>query len=466
MRYQHCIEAFLWRIFIFMRPERLLFTVLLIVAVDVHALGPATKANDDSCDVALQPAATLLLPYFEVDLGNLQNQNTLFSITNVTNVSRIARVTLWTDYAYPIMTFNIYLTGYDVQSISLYDVIANGIIGSGSGTGTSASHTGQYSDPNAELDLDACASLPGAIPARFVTLMQEALLMGRVSGVCNAVGNVHERAIGYATIDVVGNCSSATPADPVYFSSDIRYDNVLAGDYQQVSGTERSAQISPMVHIRAIPEGGTPASRAENPGTYANRFSRTFYGRYQGPGMFNSDARQPLPSRFATRWISGGNGGFDSSFKIWRQSVTGSDIRCGQLARNGLIRGTDSVMFDENENGEGTVIDECNITCIPSPPGVSTPATSRPSIEDTEVFPQAIRTTVTSGWIYLNLDDDDMGNGAQQAWVVTSMRASGIFSGDMDAIALGNGCSMPVARSEVSEGNGVIGPSPNGEPEP
>ena len=34
-----------------------------------HRLGPATTNNDDSCDIGAAPAATLLLPYFEVDLG-------------------------------------------------------------------------------------------------------------------------------------------------------------------------------------------------------------------------------------------------------------------------------------------------------------------------------------------------------------------------------------------------------------
>jgi hypothetical protein len=41
----------------------------------------------------------------------------------VTDADRVARVTLWTDYSYPVITFNIYLTGYDVQPINLFDVI-------------------------------------------------------------------------------------------------------------------------------------------------------------------------------------------------------------------------------------------------------------------------------------------------------------------------------------------------------
>jgi hypothetical protein len=439
--------------------------VLSSFALTASAYGPATKANDDSCDIALQPAATLLLPHFAVDFTNPAGETTLLSITNVTSEARIARVTLWTDFSYPVLTFNIYLTGYDVQSISLFDVIGRGVIGSGSGTGTSASHVGEFSDPNPQLDVTSCANLPGNIPSAFVTRMQEAFTLGIARGTCDNVGHVHEHARGYATIDVVGNCSSAIPTDPEYFANDIRYDNVLVGDYQQVSGNGQDAHLSPMVHIRAIPEGGTPASRAADPGTFANRFSHTFYERFQSPPRRTADARQPLPSRFAMRWINGGPGNFETAFKIWRQSVTGKDLSCADLDLNGVIEVSDSVIFDEDENGEGLAEFECPFLCI-GPDDPVLPATSHLSIADDEVFPQSIKGSRTAGWVYLNLDDGETGNGAHQNWVVTSMRAGG-YSGDMDAVALGNGCSHPVGKAEASEGgNVVIGPSPNGEPEP
>src|SRR5437773_4778944 len=45
---------------------------------------PATTNNADSCDVAVMPAATLLLPYFDVDTAAAQGAGTttLFTITN------------------------------------------------------------------------------------------------------------------------------------------------------------------------------------------------------------------------------------------------------------------------------------------------------------------------------------------------------------------------------------------------
>src|SRR3954470_12476854 len=89
--------------------------------------GPTTTNNDDSCDIGVAPAATLLLPYFEVDVAN-RTQNTLFTITNVSRLPQIAHVTVWTDWSFPVLDFNLFLTGYDVQALSMYDIIAKGII--------------------------------------------------------------------------------------------------------------------------------------------------------------------------------------------------------------------------------------------------------------------------------------------------------------------------------------------------
>ena len=92
--------------------------------------GAATRNNDDSCDIGVVPAATLLLPYFEVDLDNPNGEQTIFTITNVTNVDRIARVTLWTDYVYPVVTFNVQLTGYGVHETGDAVASSNWVISS------------------------------------------------------------------------------------------------------------------------------------------------------------------------------------------------------------------------------------------------------------------------------------------------------------------------------------------------
>src|SRR3954469_5759953 len=75
------------------------------------------------CDMGVQPSATLLLPYFEVDLGSSTGQTTLFSINNASATAALAHVVVWTDLSVPVLDFNIYLTGYDVQTISLRDLL-------------------------------------------------------------------------------------------------------------------------------------------------------------------------------------------------------------------------------------------------------------------------------------------------------------------------------------------------------
>src|SRR4051812_46418868 len=201
--------------------------------------GPTTTNNDDSCDIAsAAPAATLLLPYFEVDINAQQTtaQTTLFTITNVTQIPQIAHVTVWTDLSYPVLDFNIFLTGYDVQGINLYDVIARGFVASTVGTSIddAISPTGIRS-----LDNDAnphflgsvasdCSILPGPIPANILADVRTGLTTGRVSACGSAqVGLVHANAIGYVTIDVAATCSVALPIEPTYYSGEILFDNVL-----------------------------------------------------------------------------------------------------------------------------------------------------------------------------------------------------------------------------------------------
>src|SRR3954467_8952513 len=106
--------------------------VAFLMAIPASA---GTRDNDDTCDFKVGPAATLLLPYFEIDLQNPGGQTTLFTITNVSRYSQIAHVTLWTDFGMPVLDFNIFLTGYDVQAVNVKDVLTAGIGGSPTGSG-------------------------------------------------------------------------------------------------------------------------------------------------------------------------------------------------------------------------------------------------------------------------------------------------------------------------------------------
>ncbi|HEV7238039.1 MAG TPA: hypothetical protein VGQ36_02285 [Thermoanaerobaculia bacterium] len=432
-----------------------LLRTLLVLTLALAAFG-ATTNNDDSCDIAVLPAATLLLPYFEVDLDDPSGETTIFTVTNTTNLDAIAHVTLWTDRGFPVIDFNIYLTGYDVQPLNLYDIIERGIIAPDAGTGTAIVKRGTFADANPSLDLRACDRLPGQLDDAYVVRMQSAFTEGSVPDLgilkgCADIGDEHGNAVGYLTIDVVGLCSTTLPTEPEYWTNDIRYDNVLIGDYQQINSRENFAQGGPLVHIRAIPEGGTPDQRRASPITHDAGFARTFYARYQSPLSPKLDGRQPLPSQFAVRWIQGGTGSFETSLKVWREARVGIDASCEDYAADESLAVHEIVTFDENENAVGSGDERFELA-----------ATSRTSIDDADVYPQ-LANGASAGWMYLNLDrgrhDDDV---ASQSWVISSMRAEGRYSTDFDAIAMGNGCSAPAPTSEVDLASGArIAPAPN-----
>ncbi len=96
------------------------------VLLGLLALGGRAEAT--ICTVDEVPAATLLLPYFQLDLSNPNGLTTLFSINNASATAVLAHVVVWSDLSVPVLDFNVYLTGYDVQSINLRDIIVNGAL--------------------------------------------------------------------------------------------------------------------------------------------------------------------------------------------------------------------------------------------------------------------------------------------------------------------------------------------------
>jgi hypothetical protein len=243
------------------------------------------------------------------------------------------------------------------------------------------------------------------------------------------------------------------PTDDSYFTHEIRFDNVLMGDYIQVNGEQNFAQASPMVHIRAVPEGGQLSTRRKT------HLPRTFYSRYQPAANQTADARQPLPSTFAARWIAGSGAGFETFLKIWRESRTSGSTVCSAYPGTADIR-FDAVRFDEEENPE--TMGNC-VLCDPPPPpgsGPSLPPTSLVHIDNEAIFPPNTQGAV-AGWIYLNLHNAADLAVPGQAWVTASMRAEERFSVDVDAAALGNGCSSAVPGGDKRP---VIAPAPNTTP--
>jgi hypothetical protein len=438
-----------------------LAVLLLASALSAFSLAAQTTNNDSSCDIGVTPAATLLLPYFEVDFRAppAEALTTLFTITNTSRYAQIARATIWTDWGYPVLTFDLFLTGYDVSAINLYDVIANGRLPTRNVPAPGVLSAPNWANPNHGATIvPDCASRPDSIGPALLSDLQLALTNGRPSGpaACPSPNNTPARigsnhginALGYVTIDVVATCSAAAPGDPRYFASDLLYDNVLIGDWMSVAPGKligNYAMGSPLVHIRAIPEGG-PAGTAVPP-----VLPYTFYGGYRSattpPGI---DRRQPLPSVFSVRYIQGGGTDFQTRLTMWRERVTGPGASCASYSENSNLPLSEVIRFDEHENsmvvGSSIRIPEP----LPGDPGVPLSSTLH-TFSSTFPYLTSPQGDI-AGWLYLNLGRYSNsygrtipGVGQQQAWLVVTMYAEGRYAQAFDAAALSNGCSPPPA---------------------
>lgn len=438
--------------------------------------GAGTTLNNDSCDIGVSPAATLLLPYFEVDFNSNSTEavNTVFTITNVTNMPQIAHVTIWTDWSVPVLDFNIFLTGYDVQGISLYDIISRGMIPPTSVTTTEGpfSLDNVVGNPGFRADVaTACANLPGQIPASLLQEVQDALT-GASYDFTNAqgiptgcvVGGTHANAVGYATIDVARTCSTTLPVDPTYYGAagDIAYDNVLIGDYQRINPTASTGNYAggnPLVHIRAIPEGTTAGFTSADV-----TFPYTFYRRYQDVLTPLEDRRTPLPGVWAARFVEQNPGvgqDFATGYAIWREGVTTGSPTCANASLNQGIPLTEIVRFDEQENPTTLTIQLCRISPCPVGQVVSFPETGVFSTTDTNHFPPDNTATADNGgWMYLNLNHDTLapplGTVESQNWVTIRMTAESRYGIDFDAAWLGNGCSASPGVTQISDVTSIV----------
>ena len=414
----------------------------------------AFAANDDSCDIAVAPAATLLLPHFEVDFEAPVSTalTTRFTVINTSHLPQIARATIWTDWGFPAFTFDLFLTGYDVANVDLYELLNRGALPKSVGETPGEFSAGNTANPNHLPSMPAdCAARPTAIPEFVLRDLRHILTTGRTltgggivcpsqQGVPQQVGSNHgSAAFGYITIDVVASCSSTLPDKPGYYQNELLYDNVLIGDWMMISPDPQAGNYAggaPLVHIRAIPEGGPAGTRVPT------SLPLTFYDRLTGTAPRSMDRRQPLPSTFATRFIQGGTGSFQTKLAIWRESVTGAGSSCTQYAVNFNLDVADMVRFDEHENA---VVRSPGVIVIPQ----GFPGTNSSLFISTaaNMFPPNTSGDV-AGWMYLNLYNGGLPAlpvTRNQAWVTTFMYAEGRYAVAHDATALGNGCSTPPA---------------------
>ena len=407
---------------------------LALAVIGLLAAGRGAQAVIATVDDV--PAATLLLPYFEVDLDNAEGVNTLFSINNASATAILAHVVLWTDLSVPTFDFNIYLTGYDVQTVSVRDIF-HGIVprtaSAGQDPGDLISPKGNFSQ---DINFASCTGQlpPPVAPASFQAHLAAAHTGGfsAILGGCAGRDLDDNIARGYITVDTVNNCTLRFPGDAGYFGAggtgDATNQNVLWGDYFYINSAENFANGETLVHVEAD---------AVNPETsVAGQY--TFYGRYTAWSA--ADNREPLSTNFATRFINGGAFTGGTSLITWRDSkVNQGAFKCTTLPAWYPLGQEQIVIFDEQEHPEVPQ----TFPFSPQPPGdflTPFPAESQRTDVDGEDLPVPF----DFGWLFLNLNTTVAAAGAvppedpaaAQAWIETTMDADGRFSVGFDAIQL------------------------------
>jgi len=413
--------------------------VLCLALVSLVALGGQASAVIGTVDDV--PAATLLLPYFEVDLANTNGLTTLFSVNNASATAVLAHVVVWSDLSVPVLDFNIYLTGYDVQTVNMRDII-NGTLprtaSAGQDPGDTISPKGIYSQ---DINFASCTGqLPlGPLSATYVDHLKKSLT-GQASslfgGRCAGQVFGDNIARGYVTIDTVNNCTLRFPGDAGYFvaggSGDATNQNVLWGDYFFVTPEENYASGETMVHI----EASATNPETSVPGQY------TFYGRYVA--WTAADNREPLATNFATRYILGGGFTGGTDLIAWRDSkVNQAPFTCP--ASMGVrpswypLGQEEIVIFDEQEHPEVPQTTPVSPP-LPNEGIIPFPAEAQRTAVDSDDFPVSF----SFGWLFLDLNTTVTAAGANppedpaaaQAWVETIMSAEGRYSVGFDAIKL------------------------------
>jgi len=413
-------------------------TVLSLALLALVALGG--QASAVICTVDDVPGATLLLPYFEVDLGNTNGVTTLFSINNASATAVLAHVVVWSDLSVPVLDFNVYLTGYDVQSVNMRDILAGNLpqtASAGQDPTDAISPKGNFSQ---DINFASCTGqLPtGALPASFVTHLQTSLTgqFSSLLGGCAGLAYGDNIARGYVTVDTVNNCTLRFPGDIGYFAAggtgDATNQNVLWGDYFYVNSATNRADGETLVHIEAS---------ATNPETSVTG-QYTFYGRYVN--WTAVDNREPLATNFAVRFLNGGPFSGGTNLIAWRDSkVKQGAFKCGTTPAWYPLGQEQIVIFDEQEHPQVPT----TFPVSPQPPQsgiIPFPAETQSTAVGGAAFPVPYK----FGWLFLNLNTTVAAAGsvppedpaAAQAWVEAVMSALGRYSVGFDAIKLDSAC--------------------------
>ena len=440
-------------------------TLMTCMAIAV-LFAVASSASAITCTIDQRPAATLLVPYFEATfapdgspLGTGANaRDTLVTICNASSAPMLAHVNVFNERTELVLDFNIALTGFDCQSMSMGRVLsgflpatpvttahvaatADACQRNGSaGVYSPPTVTGEYLrirpvDTATPLDNTLATTLypqpAWPVGSDFAFGVLDSLDETDDSVACGGVDRTITNPVrGYITIDHANYCNLSNPNDPNYYLRDaIGMENNLFGEVIFTSGTGVPTMGGSTVNIEADPSLAGDVTSSPR--------VRTFYARYVGtdvlcsPGncaLFASnpwnqgigDQREPLGLKYAARWFN--SAGVTSNFNVWRSSS-------GSLTD--LLDGGDCdtiepvvtlTFFDEDENTVTSGV--CPSPCT-QPSFNFELETQRRSISSfAGSIPQ-----FAAGWVSMSFFNGSAPNGGRldQAWVEYDFQGPGAF---------------------------------------
>jgi hypothetical protein len=110
--------------------KKTLVTCLVVVAL----FAIASSASAIICTIDQRPAATLLVPYFQAAFNSdgtpttgAASLDTYVTIANASSAPMIAHVSVYNERSFLVLDFNIALTGFDVQAMSMAGVLSGSL---------------------------------------------------------------------------------------------------------------------------------------------------------------------------------------------------------------------------------------------------------------------------------------------------------------------------------------------------
>ena len=344
-------------------------------------------------------AATLLIPYFEVDLAHPFNVTTLFSVNNGLSGSTLARVVLWTDWGIPTLAFDVYLDPFDVQTINVRDLFAGNIPSTGEGADLSGFPFCTSLIPyhiNPALSADEQAQL-----AAYHTGVA-----GPLDSHCGGQNHGDQVARGYITVDVIDECNGIEgPLAPLYTPEDTSYPYFDNGSHTGI-GIDDNRLWGDVIYLdtdNAAAQGNEAVALWADPTLFGSTGIYTFYGRFSS--WDGRDDRVPLPYLWDQRFVNGGPFAGGADLIVWRDTEEAhpAPVTCGgEPSWYPLLTSANSAI----DESAGNLVDFGN--------GKFPLATQRVDVG-------ALGIPYSFGWL-------QVGTAPGQSWMQPTLGAAGLYS--------------------------------------